>query len=141
MAWDVYYGPTDLESLSMFAKGHIGKPICSAYNTDSCDEREAATIKKLMDMDPEEFDKLFEQAQTELQAFVDKFEKAGQEMMDRREVEVDKVNEMIEKITTKFNWVYVDQVMRKRELGHHSADYDIMMDMEDMEDVEGHDQF
>lgn len=116
-AWDAYHGLDDHKSLSKFAKAKISKPICTLFSKQFCTSEEKATIVRLLGMPQSEFDALYKQAKDHLLQLTNDMVVQGDELMGDRAAILDKMNEQIDKIVQEHNFVFVDQMLRKRDLG------------------------
>jgi len=90
-ALEDYSGGRSFADLKKFAKENL-KPICSPSNLDLCDDEKKAEIKKFMDMDDselekmiEEKEKLLEEAEENFKAEVDKLQKKYTELQSEKE--------------------------------------------------------
>merc|ERR1719454_1933662 len=98
-ALEDYSGGRTFADLKKFAKENL-KPICSPSNLDLCEDDKKAEIKKFMDMDEEELDKLIEEkeklleeAEETFKSEVDKLQKKYTELQSAKEAKETEVKE------------------------------------------------
>jgi len=94
-----YSGGRSFADLKKFAKENL-KPICSPANIDLCDDDKKAEIKKFMEMDDAELDKLIgekekllEEAEETFKSEVDKLQKKYQSLQEEKEATETEVKE------------------------------------------------
>jgi len=98
-ALEDYSGGRSFADLKKFAKENL-KPICSPSNIELCDDEKKAEIKKFMDMDDAELDKmieekekLLEEAEETFKSEVDKLQKKYTELQSEKEAKETEVKE------------------------------------------------
>ena len=115
LSWEPYTGKYDLKSLQEFAKTHISKPICTAYNPEFCEGIEKEKLEAVSNLSDVEFQQLVTMAQSEMEELQNQFDELSQPLLAQQEQAIEEYKQSIETIFNQHHFKYIDQILRQRE--------------------------
>ena len=114
LEWDVYYGSTDFESLSEFAKKSISKPICTAHVPENCMAEDLAVLKSFLSKSTEELEEIEQKARNRMIAVQDEFEVKERELLSQQQALLNEMKDVINDAAGEFDYKLVIQVLDSR---------------------------